>query len=92
MALPWPARGDGTAGADLTPALALSLATEGDTPIVIEQVTTWRDILYRAAADGTTTWSLEADNIFVLGDFPSGSRDSRHFGALPVTALWHRLP
>ena len=65
---------------------------EGDTPIVIEQVTTWRDILYRAAADGTTTWSLEADNIFVLGDFPSGSRDSRHFGALPVTALRHRLP
>ena len=92
VALPWPARGDGTARADFTPALALSLATEGDMPIVIEQVTTWRDILYRSAANGTTTWSLEGDSIFVLGDFPSGSRDSRHFGALPVTALWHRLP
>lgn len=92
VALPWPAQGDGSESAHLTPALALSLTMAGDTPIVIEQVSNWRDILYRSAADGTTTWSLEDGNIFVLGDFPSGSRDSRHFGALPITALWHRLP
>jgi type IV secretory pathway protease TraF len=49
---------------------------------MIEYVTAWRDILHRPAADGVVEWRLSADTFFVLGDFPSGSRDSRHWGPL----------
>jgi type IV secretory pathway protease TraF len=40
----------------------------------------WRDVLHRPAADGRDEWRLGRDEFFVLGDFPSGSRDSRHWG------------
>jgi hypothetical protein len=42
----------------------------------------WRDVLHRPVADGRTEWRLGRDEFFVLGDFPSGSRDSRHWGPL----------
>jgi type IV secretory pathway protease TraF len=54
---------------------------------LIDRIVTWRDIFYRPAADGVATWNLEPGSIFVLGDFPSGSRDSRHFGPLPLTSM-----
>ncbi len=59
---------------------------------MIDRIVTWRDILYRPTADGVMQWSLDADQIFLLGDFPSGSRDSRHFGPLPTTSLRHGIP
>jgi signal peptidase I len=60
---------------------------DGEPSGVIEAVTGWRDILYRPAANGRNQWPLGADEAFLLGDFPSGSRDSRHAGPLPLTAL-----
>jgi len=71
-----------------SPVLALGL-TVGGVPVegtaangMIEHVIIWRDIFYRPAADGVVEWRLGPDAFFVLGDFPSASRDSRHWGPL----------
>lgn len=58
-------------------------AAEGE----IEEFIVWRDVLWRPAADGGDEWRLGPDACFVLGDFPSGSRDSRHWGPLARGAL-----
>lgn len=95
VALPWP---DGpssdTDGAP--PALGLGFTTDGipiqhvDAGAIIERVAVWRDILHRPAADGVVEWRLGSDAFFVLGDFPSGSRDSRHWGPLDRGAFLYR--
>lgn len=58
---------------------------------LIAACSTWRDILHQPPAAGTHEWHLGPGEIFVLGDFPSGSRDSRHWGPLPTKALHHRV-
>jgi len=71
-----------------SPVLAVGLTVAGmpvDRTIaddMIEHVIVWRDVLYRPAADGVVEWRLGPDAFFVLGDFPSASRDSRHWGPL----------
>jgi type IV secretory pathway protease TraF len=89
---PWP--DDVTIGADDTPpSLGLGLTSVGspmrcgDADAMIERIVVWRDILHRPAADGMVEWRLGADAFFVLGDFPSGSRDSRHWGPLDRSML-----
>ncbi|MCE9632087.1 MAG: S26 family signal peptidase [Planctomycetia bacterium] len=84
-AKPWPIH-----GALDTNAPAIAVDVEGDAAVV-ERLTRWRDILYRPAADGTTEWRIPRDGYFVLGDFPTVSRDSRHWGPLHRTALVHRV-
>lgn len=89
-ARPWPIR-DGTA---MAPALAIELdaaAAVREAGASIETAWRWRDVLYRAAADGAAAWPIDPGAIFVLGDFPAGSRDSRHWGPLPITALRQRI-
>jgi type IV secretory pathway protease TraF len=87
---PWPKSID-AAGDQRSPSLALDVETSGGPPATIELVTIWRDLLLRPAADGVARWPVPADEVFLLGDFPSGSRDSRQFGPLPLTALRLRL-
>lgn len=87
----WPT--DADQRATQSPALALDLdSPDAGSSTVIEQVAVWRDVLYRPPATGTTTWQTERERVFLLGDFPPASRDSRHFGTLPNSALRHRLP
>lgn len=75
-----------------SPAMTLDLAArEAEASAVIEKIAVWRDVLYRPPATGTTTWRTEPGSVFLLGDFPPASRDSRHFGGLPTAALRHRL-
>ena len=57
---------------------------------LIEQVVVWRDLLHRPAADGVVEWRLGPGAFLVLGDFPSGSRDSRHWDPLDRAALRSR--
>ena len=87
---PWPTATT-MAGAEPSPALALAVTGSGEPPAVIERVGRWRDVLLRPAADGVADWSLATDEVFLLGDFPSGSRDCRHFGALDRPALRQRV-
>ncbi len=94
---PWPddaAPGETTPDAAATPPLAVwlgsgappsepdAMAACDEQAGTIERFVVWRDVLYRPAADGRVEWRLGAHEFFVLGDFPSGSRDSRHWGPL----------
>jgi hypothetical protein len=92
---PWP--DDATIDADDTPpSLGLGLTSAGspmscgDADAMIEQMAVWRDILHRPAADGLVEWQLGSHAFFVLGDFPSGSRDSRHWGPLGRSVFCNR--
>ena len=74
----------------LEPAFKQAFETDGaDAVITIDRLSVWRDILHRPAADGVTEWSLGPDDVFVLGDFPSGSRDSRHWGPITAAGMVH---
>ena len=92
VARPWPDRVLPDTD-DAPPALGLELASasgpmiRADADAMIEHIVVWRDILHRPAADGVLEWQLGLDAYFVLGDFPSGSRDSRHWGPLTRSAL-----
>jgi type IV secretory pathway protease TraF len=94
IARPWPEDGSHEArdADDLAPRLAVTMIAADHRGATIDRIVTWRDILYRPAADGVARWSLGPRDIFVLGDFPSASRDSRHFGPLPMSSLRHRIP
>jgi type IV secretory pathway protease TraF len=92
---PWP--DDVTIDADDTPpSLGLGLTSAdspmscGDADAMIEKMAVWRDILHRPAADGVVEWRLGSHAFFVLGDFPSGSRDSRHWGPLGRSVFCNR--
>ena len=85
----WP----GEAGTDeRSPRLALTVAAMADgATAVIERVDCWRDGLLRPAADGVGQWQLGPAAVFLLGDHPAASRDSRQWGPVPMEALRHRL-
>jgi signal peptidase I len=92
---PWP--DDVTIDADdMPPSLGLGLTSAGSpmscgaADAMIERIVVWRDILHRPAADGVVEWRLRPDAFFVLGDFPSGSRDSRHWGPLDRRVFCNR--
>jgi signal peptidase I len=82
---------------EASPLLGLGLARAGlplsqsEAETLIEQVAVWRDLLHRPAADGVVEWRIGSDAFFVLGDFPSGSRDSRHWNPLGRGSLRHRV-
>jgi type IV secretory pathway protease TraF len=73
----------------------MTVAVVGEAPVArgvaVERVLLWRDVLHRPAADGSTSWKLGSGEVFLLGDFPSGSIDSRQFGPVPRRALRHRV-
>ena len=76
---PWLAvwiEGDGTANGGCDPSCA-----------EIEQFCVWRDVLHRPAADGREEWRLGPHEFLVLGDYPSGSLDSRQWGPLHRSQL-----
>jgi hypothetical protein len=95
VARPWPEDIVSDANGTL-PTLSLGITVAGvpvepnDTDAMIERMAVWRDILHRPAADGVVEWRLGSHAFLVLGDFPSGSRDSRHWGPLGRSALCNR--
>ena len=94
VAQPWP-EGIGPEADAAPPSLGLGLddtggASRDKADALIEQVVVWRDLLHRPAADGVVEWRLGPAAFLVLGDFPSGSRDSRHWGPLNRAALRSR--
>lgn len=52
-----------------------------------ETVHIWRAIHRLPPANGMNAWSIPAGHVFLLGDHPSASRDSRHFGPVPTASL-----
>ncbi len=51
----------------------------------------WRSIHHLPPANGVHAWTIPAGHVFLLGDHPSASRDSRHFGPVPTASLLGRL-
>lgn len=87
-AVPWP-EDDPPDG--LSPSLELAVEPAAGTNVRIERVELWRDVHWRPAATGVAAWTLGPDAVFVLGDHPAASRDSRHWGPVPRAALRHRV-
>jgi hypothetical protein len=83
VAVPWPQGMAGPTEAGCSAAL--------DAGGKVEHIAAWRDIHYRPSMDGPTTWRLDADSFLVLGDFPTGSLDSRAWGPRPRHSLRHRV-
>lgn len=79
------------------PALGLHISIEGlpldptSADSCIEHCLVWRDVFHRLPPAGAAQWDVGLGEVFVLGDFPSGSRDSRHWGPLPAATLRHRI-
>jgi type IV secretory pathway protease TraF len=77
----------GPADDDSAPALAID---GGDRAIVVTG-SRWRDVAWRPGADGRSRWRLGATEVFVLGDHPPASTDSRRWGPISAAALRHRV-
>lgn len=84
-AAPWPDAGP----KDEAPAVAFIV--RDDHGAVVERCTVWRDVLERPAADGRDEWRLGEGEYLALGDFPTGSVDSRQWGPLGRDRLRHRV-
>lgn len=82
-ARPWPS--------DLPGPAETGLDVKVDADGIIERVVAWRDIHYRPGGTGSTAWQLDDDAYLLLGDFPTGSVDSRTWGPRPRPALRHRV-
>lgn len=81
VAAPWPA-----SGGDDAPALAI-----GGDRVIVAGVSRWRDVAWRPGADDRTSWRLGAEEVFVLGDYPAASTDSRQWGPVATAALRQRI-
>jgi len=79
--------------ADVPPQLGVRLRGEGlsGEGLTVETLGVWRDVLYRPAADGVAEWQIGPNDLFLLGDFPSGSYDSRQWGPIDASRLLHRV-
>ncbi len=93
ISMPWAA--SGTSHDAAPEQLALGITVDGR-PVesdlaaaMLEACVVWRDQLLRPAADGVVEWRLGPAEYFLLGDFPSGSRDCRHWGPLARPSLSH---
>lgn len=68
------------------------LAKRGEVPsekicsVKAEELLVWRDIRWLATPN-KCDWTVPAGHVFVLGDCPAASRDSRHWGSLPIDSI-----
>ena len=71
--------------------LAPALAIDGGDGVTIVEVARWRDVAWRPGAVGRSAWTLGADEVFVLGDHPADSTDSRRWGPIKAEVLRQRI-
>lgn len=88
VAEPWSANG---VDEPMSPQLAIRCEAPHHV-VALERAWVWRDVLYRLGANAGDSWSLGADEYFVLGDHPAASTDSRQWGPIQLARLRHRLP
>lgn len=73
-----------------TPPLAIGLSTHTDqspSRLTLHTATIWRGAHLLPAPNGTSSWTIPEGHVFLLGDHPSASRDSRHFGPVAISNL-----
>ena len=54
--------------------------------LTVRRLVVWRDVHWLPPAS-QRPWSVPPGQVVVLGDCPAASRDSRHWGELPLTAI-----
>jgi hypothetical protein len=54
--------------------------------VTAEGLLVWRDI-YWLSMPNKTEWIVPEKHVFVLGDCPAASRDSRQWGSIPLDAI-----
>ena len=72
------------------PRLALGIQQEPTATaaaVSVEHLSIWRALHLTPPADGQRRWQIPAGRVFLLGDHPAASRDSRHFGPVPTSRL-----
>lgn len=57
--------------------------TQKNTHLSIARLVCWRDIQWLPHPNGQHSWTIPEAHIFLLGDCPAASKDSRHWGPLP---------
>ena len=62
------------------------VASEEICSVKAEELLVWRDIRWLSTPN-KSEWSVPAGHVFVLGDCPAASRDSRHWGSLPIDSI-----
>ena len=62
------------------------VASEEICSVKAEELFVWRDIRWLSTPN-KSEWSVPAGHVFVLGDCPAASRDSRHWGPLPIDSI-----
>lgn len=55
--------------------------------LTISRLVFWRDVHWLPHPNGQDNWTIPAGQLFLLGDCPAASRDSRHWGPLAVEAV-----
>ena len=63
-----------------------STSVEGQR-VTLHSATIWRALHLLPAANGSHRWSVPPGHVFLLGDHPAASRDSRHFGPVAISRL-----
>ncbi|MDA0970307.1 MAG: S26 family signal peptidase [Planctomycetota bacterium] len=63
-----------------------STSVEGQR-VTLHSATIWRALHLLPAANGSHRWSVPLGHVFLLGDNPAASRDSRHFGPVATSHL-----
>jgi type IV secretory pathway protease TraF len=52
------------------------------TQLMVDRLVVWRDLHWLPHPSGQSRWEIPAGHLFLLGDCPAVSRDSRHWGTL----------
>lgn len=93
----WPVSEDWSLTSDAKPlvigegaplmALGLEDAERARGTTTLHDITVWKTTHLLPAPDGKSRWTVPAEHVFLLGDHPAASRDSRHFGPVAASAL-----
>ena len=55
--------------------------------LTIGRLVFWRDVHWLPHANGQGSWTIPEGHLFLLGDCPAASQDSRHWGPLPAESV-----
>ena len=86
----WQATAPATAAAGVSPIRIGVRSPAGPAKLLISRLLLWRDVHWLPHGR-QSCWDVPAGHVFLLGDCPAASRDSRQWGPLPAEAVLGRV-